>query len=133
MPLKEAALAKPVEPLQIVVPSDFIGLRSNPDATQLYITTEFHTYTPDEIDLIQEYLTKLPYPQSLRVGAIFLDTDDPLLEMDHGQLDDLEAKVRLPNTRKAPSGGDRGTYERVLILREHGYLGTGANALPVGV
>lgn len=126
---QQAALAKAVEPLQIVVPPDFMGDRMNPDASQLYVSTEYQIYTTDELDLIQTYLDKLPYPQALTLGAFFIAEDDPLLESSHDHLDEIEAREAFPGTRKAPGGGERSTRERVLILREKGYRGTGAKAL----
>lgn len=126
---QQAALLKPVEPLQITVPTAFAGARTNPDASQLYVSTEYQIYTSDEIALIDQYLTKLPYPQSLILGALFIDEYDPLLAYSHDQLDAIEKQESLSLTRKAPGGGERATRERVLILRESGYSGVGARAL----
>lgn len=132
MPSQEAALVKPVEPLQISYPRDFSGQKTNPDATQLYISTEFAVFTLDELEVVNQFLPKLPYQQSLRLGALFLDADDPLLAFDHDRLDELEEREGVPNSRTAPGGGERSARERVIILREEGYAGSGTKALLAG-
>lgn len=132
MSRQEAALAKAVEPLQIPYPRNFSGEKTKPDATQLYISTEFAIFTVDELEVIGQFLTKLPYPQSLKLGASFLAEDDPLLSVDQDELDAIEAREGIPNSRTAPGGGERAARERVIILRESGYAGSGTKALLAG-
>lgn len=132
MPSQEAALTKAVEPLQIPFPRNFSGQKTKPDATQLYISTEFAAFTLDELEVISQFLTRLPYAQSLKLGALFLEADDPLLEFDHDRLDELEAREGIPSSRTAPGGGERTARERVIVLREEGYAGSGTKALLAG-
>lgn len=132
MSCQEAALTKAVEPLQIPFPRNFSGQKTNPDATQLYVSTEFAVYTLDELGVISQFLPKLPYAQTLKFGASFLDAADPLLEFDQDRLDALEERESMPNSRTAPGGGERSLRERVIILREQGYAGSGTKALLAG-
>ena len=126
---KQVALTKTVEPLQIVVPSDFKGFRTDPDASQLYVSTQMATYTFDEIELIKQFVSRLPYKQDLTYGGVLIDPNDPLLSSSHDDLDALEKEAKMPCSRCASSGGEISVYERVLRLRENNYAGTGATAL----
>lgn len=136
MPRQEAALTHAVEPLQIPVPRKFEGTLTNPDATELYVNSEFQPYTLDEIGIIRTFLEKkVSYTQSLKLGAYLVDGDDALFSKTHDELDALESQEKRGNTRTAIGGGERQTRERVLILREFGYSGNGdihQTALPMG-
>lgn len=101
-----------------------------PEVNELYVTTAMAEFTQDEIDVIEIYLTRLPYRQSLTFGATFIDADDPLLSASHNEIDQLEQNSGSPATRHLPGGGERSVYERVLLIREHGYLSVGQLALP---
>ena len=127
--LQQIALSRNVEPLQIVVPEDFQGQRSS-EESQLMLTTQFHPFTLDEIELIRKYLTTLPYVQTLSLGAVMLGEDDPLLALEHDALDAIEALESLPRTRFGNSGGENSVMTRVLLIRESGFLGSGKAALP---
>jgi hypothetical protein len=113
------------EPLQVPIPEDFQGERGDPDAPDLWITTQPGLFTLDEQQVIEAYLPTLPYSQVLVKGAIMIDSDDPLLELDHEGLSKVEAENGLQITEFAPGSGRRTLYERVLIIREQGFLGNG--------
>jgi hypothetical protein len=136
MVLEQVHLRFNREPLQIRYPEDFEGDKydgGNPDFddTEFYVSTEPRFFSLDEISLIREYLKTLPYSQELvSTGCIMIDEDDPLLEFDHDQLDSLEQEQSLPPTRKPIGGGTRQLFERVLLIREAGYRGTGFKGLP---
>lgn len=127
--LQQIALSRNGEPLQIMIPEDFQGERSS-EESQLMLTTQFHPFTLDEIELIQHYLTTLPYTQTLSLGAVMLGEDDPLLELDQDALDAIETLESLPKTRFVNGGGENSIMNRVLLLRESGFLGSGKTALP---
>jgi hypothetical protein len=126
--LKQIALSRNVEPLQIIVPENFQGDRSS-EESQLMLTTQFHAFTLDEIELIQQFLTTLPYVQTLSMGAVMLGEDDPLLSTSHEFLDGLETRESLPKTRFVKGGGEHSIMARVLLIRESGFLGSGKPAL----
>jgi hypothetical protein len=136
MTLVQAHLRFGREPLQIPYPEDFEGDKydggnTDFDDAEIYISTEPRFFTPDEIEVVQEYLKTLLYSQELiETGCIMIDEDDPLLEFDHDQLDALEQDQSLPQTRKPIGGGTRQLFERVLLIREYGYRGTGFKGLP---
>lgn len=131
--LKQAHLRTSREPLQIRYPDGFDGEKyagEDEDDQEFYITTEPRFLTKDEIKLAREYIKTLSYPQELVLtGCTMIDPDDTLLDFDHDQLDELERTQGLPSTRKPPSGGTRQTFERVLLIREKGYEGTGFKSL----
>ena len=127
--LQQIALSRNGEPLQIMIPEDFQGERSS-EETQLMLTTQFHSFTLDEIELIREYLTTLPYTQTLSMGAVMLGEDDPLLDSDHDFLDSIEARESLSKTRFVNGGGENSIMNRVLLIRESGFFGRGKAALP---
>lgn len=124
--LKQCKLQRPVEPLQIPYPSDWSNPKTvDPDDTAIHLSTIPRFLNEYEIELVQAFCKELPYSQNLALtGAKLLDRNDPLLGFDHDQLDRIEKFVNLPNTRRT-NGGERQTYERVLIIRERGYEGSG--------
>jgi hypothetical protein len=126
--LKQIALSRNVEPLQIPVPENFQGDRSS-EEPQLMLTTQFHSFTLDEIGLIEQFLTTLPYVQTLAMGGVMLGDDDPLLTADHEFLDALETLESLPKTRFAKGGGENSIMARILLIRESGFIGSGKLAL----
>lgn len=123
--LLQVRLQQSGEPLQIPYPAEWQGDRSGTsDDPTLLINQMPRWVTPDEALLIEDYLKKLPYRQSLeRTGAVRIDADDPLLSATHEELDTAEAAAQLANTRTLIGGGTRSIQERVLILRERGYRG----------
>jgi hypothetical protein len=125
---QQVGLTRSAEPLQIPIPPGFEGMRST-EQDQIMLTTQFHPYTLDEIALIEKYLTTLPYVQTLSKGAVMLDEDDPLLEADHEFLDALETRESLPKSRFAKGGGEYSIMNRVLLIRESGFTGSGKPAL----
>ena len=136
MLLKQAKLRFPREPLQIRYPENFEGDKydgGNEDFedSELYISSEPRFFSLDEIKLIREYLKTLSYSQDLvETGCVRIDEDDPLIGFDHDQLDALEKEQSLPSSRKPINGGTRQLFERVLLIREAGYEGTGFKGLP---
>ena len=126
---KQVALSKSYEPLQIPIPRGFKGERTDPSATEFYITTTYTVLSIDEIAVVQEFLKKLPYQQSLSFGALLIDPNDPLLKSSHEDLDQIEARSGMVSSRNAPRGGNRSIVERVLQIRELGYVGNGHKAL----
>ena len=135
MLLKQAQLRIGREPLQIRYPEDFQGDKYDGgnldfDDNEFYVSTEPRFFSSDEIEIIREYLKDLPYPQDLVLtGCTMIDEEDPLLDLDHEQLDALEKDQLLPLTRKPIGGGTRQLFERVLLIREVGYEGTGFKGL----
>lgn len=117
MPKRQASLQVGREPLQIPVPPDFKGDRTS-DAPEIFISSVPGIYSLAEIEVIQNFLPKLPYRQGLNLGALFIDADDPLISASHDELDQAEKEAKLPNTRRVPGGGERSPMERLLILRE---------------
>lgn len=126
MPILQCKLQRPVEPLQIPYPKDWNKPKSvEPDDPSIHISTVPRFLNEYEVALVKEFCQKLSYSQNLVLtGAKLVDRNDPLLNFDHDQLDQIERFVNLPNTRRA-NGGERQTYERVLIIRERGYEGSG--------
>ena len=126
---QQVALSRNVEPLQIAVPGNFQGARSS-EESQLMLSTQFHPFTLDEIGLIEKYLVTLPYTQTLSRGAVMISGEDPLLESSHEFLDSIEALESLPKTRFGNGGGENSIMNRVLLIRESGFFGSGKVALP---
>jgi len=116
------------EPLQVSIPEDFQGDRSS-EEKEIFLGTEPLMLTDDEIALCRTFCKTLPYKQDVVTAAVFLDEDDPLLSADHQKLNRIEKEAGLPNTEFASLGGQRSTYERVLLIREGGYLGQGSKQL----
>lgn len=125
---KLAYLKHGKEPLQIQIPENFQGQRSS-EEEEIFLSTLPLVLTDDEIVLCRAFCKTLPYKQDVVTAAVFLDEDDPLLEADHAKLNTLEREAGLANTEFAKQGGQRSTYERVLLIREGGYLGTGSKQL----
>lgn len=136
MLLKQAHLRVEREPLQIRYPEGFLGDKydgGNPDFDdqEFHISTEPRFLSLDEIEIVRGYIKSLPYSQDLVLtGCVLIDEEDPLLGLDHDQLDALEKDQLLRSTRKPIGGGTRQLFERVLLIREAGYEGTGFKGLP---
>jgi hypothetical protein len=122
--LRQVRLSSPREPLQIRIPPNFTGEKSSEGSDgEIYISNQPTFLTPDEITLVEEYLAKLPYRQTLAyTGCVLIDKEDPLLSYTLAQLDDLERKHGLPSTRNVPKKGERSLYERVHMIRENGFV-----------
>lgn len=119
------------EPLQINYPAGFKGAKSvDIDDPGFHISTHPRFLTDDEIEIAQSYILKLPYRQILGfTGCVLISPNDPLLQFDQARLDKLEQDNKLPNSRYAATGGERSLKERVLLIRENGYTGTGSKSL----
>lgn len=134
--IRQTALARPVEPLQIPYPKGFKGERRHPELSEeIFISTEMTDLTLDEIEVVEKFLEKLPYAQSLIFGTDLgvLQEDDPLLKMTPELFDRLERQEGFESTRISPNGGERTVFERALILRVDGnYEGNGMLSLPAG-
>lgn len=134
--IRQTALARPVEPLQIPYPKGFKGDRRHPELSEeIFISSEFADLTLDEIKVVEDFLKKLPYSQSLIFGADLgvLQEDDPLLNMTSDQLDKLEQREGFAPSRISPNGGERTIFERVVQIRVDGnYDGNGMRSLSAG-
>lgn len=134
--IRQTALARPVEPLQIPYPKGFKGDRRHPELSEeIFISSEFADLTLDEIKVVEDFLKKLPYSQSLIFGADLgvLQEDDPLLNMTSDQLDRLEQREGFASSRMSPNGGERTVFERVIQIRVDGnYDGNGMRSLSAG-
>lgn len=128
---KQVALKSQREPLQIAYPHGFTGAKStHPEEEEFFLSTEPRFLTLDEIQLAQRFIARLSYRQELVfTGAVLVDPNDPLLEASHEQINQIEAEANLANTEMAPGGGQRSIRERVYILRERGFLGSGNKVL----
>lgn len=128
---KQVALRFQREPLQIPYPPGFQGAKStHPEEEEFFLSTEPRFLTLDEIQITQAFLSRLGYRQELTfTGAVLVDPNDPLLQASHEQINQIEAEARQPSTEMAPGGGRRGVRERVYILRERGFLGSGNKVL----
>lgn len=130
---RQVRLLNPVEPLQIPYPENFQGEKTDVDEEEFFLTTMPRKLSDEEIDLAKEYIDRLPYRQSLvYTGAVFLDESDSLLNKSHDQLDEIERRNHLSNTRYSPRGGSRSILQRVVKIRQTGYEGNGAYALLSG-
>ncbi len=128
---RQVCLRSGREPLQIAYPEGFSGVKFDPESTEINISREMRLLSQDEIAVVERYLDpkNLPYKQSLNYGAIMVDQDDPLLQIDHDALNQVEKDSSLASTEFAIGGGRRSLYERVLILRESGFAGNGSKSL----
>jgi hypothetical protein len=128
--LKQVSLQKGVEPLQIPYPKDYKGEKSGkPSDGEFHLSSQPRFLTEGEINLADKFIKKLPYRQALNLTGCVMVGNDPLFTKSHNELDEIERNIGLPNTRYASSGGQRQVTERVLILREHGYEGSGITKL----
>lgn len=128
---KQVSLKNGREPLQVPYPANWQGEKSGePDDLELYISTVPRFITTDEVPLVEAFLKKLTYPQSLvYTGCVRIDPDDPLLNFSAEELDRVEKEQNLPSTSNAPGGGQRQLIARVLMIREAGYEGNGNRAI----
>ena len=126
----EVHLQRAKEPLQVPYPRNYQGLKSGKDSDkEIHISCQPRYLHQDEIEVVEAFLAKLPYPQALiKTGAVMIG-DDPLLGATHDELDELEANANLSNTRYVKTGGERTITERVLIIRERGYFGSSSKML----
>lgn len=130
---KQVYLQYHKEPLQIPYPPGFTGEKTKEDVTEIYVNSQPRLLTVDEIKVVEEFLRKLPYRQQLVVtGMVNTGKDDPLLNLSHEQLDDIELRHSLPKTRYISKFVERSIYTRVLILRESGFNANANLSLPFG-
>lgn len=130
---RQVRLRNPVEPLQIPYPEDFRGKKTDIDEEEFTLTVLPRRLSDEEIDLAKEYIDALPYKQEIvYTGAVFIDPSDPLLSRSHDQLDLIEKREKLPNSKYAPRGGTKSIMQRVVAIRQHGYEANGAYALLEG-
>ena len=120
----EASLQSPRENLQIPYPPNFnSGDKTHKDDREIIAGFEPRYYTEPELAVIEAYLPKLPYSQSLiRTGAVLIGNDS-LLAASHDDLDRIEVHAGLVGSRHLNGNGERSLRERVLIARELGYRG----------
>lgn len=130
---KQVHLQYAKEPLQIPYPPNFAGAKTKDDVGEIFISSQPRLLTSDEIEVVESYISKLPYRQQLVLtGLVMIDQNDPLLEYDHSQLDELEKQHSVSNTRYVPGSGERSPHERVLILRELGISSNAIFSIPPG-
>lgn len=132
----QVKLQVPQETLQIAYPPGFPVLQKTGQRSdqEFHLSTTPRFLSGEEIVVAEDFITNLPYRQQLiKTGLILLDANDPLLQKTHDELDQVEAQSKLSSTRNAPAGGLRAIRERVILIRERFYQGTGNLALPVGV
>lgn len=130
----QVALRTRREPLQIPYPSDFRGQKTgDEDDSEFYLSTEPRFLSLDEIKIAEAFVLRLPYPQGVvRTGAVLVDPDDPLLNAAPEELDKVESENGLSSSKYSNDGTLRSPQERVLLIRERGYLGNGKLALRQG-
>jgi len=128
---QQVQLKSNLEPLQIPYPADWDGEKSGePEDEEFFLDIIPRFLSEDECRLAEDYIKKLPYPQTLvYTGCVLLDEDDPLFKATHEQLDNLEKNANLASTAEAPGGGRLTIQQRVLLIRESGYKGDGKRAL----
>ena len=125
-------LKNSVEPLHIPYPENYQGQKTDSEDSEFNLSTIPRRLTLDEITLAKEYVSLLPYKQSLAFpNGVFLDESDPLLNKTHDQLDQIEGQNRLKNTRKGGKNSslERTLLERVVRIRQSGYTGNGSIAM----
>jgi hypothetical protein len=128
---KQAHLQYYKEPLQIPYPPGFAGKKTKEDVAEIFISSQPRLLTVDEIKVVEEFLTKLPYRQHLVVtGMVEIEKNDPLLLCSHTQLDQIETEHSLRKTRYSSKSVERSIYERVLIIRELGFNANANLSLP---
>jgi hypothetical protein len=121
--LIEASLKERMEAIQVPVPEGFAGQRVNPDDESIHVSRTPCYYTPDEIDLIEAFLGRLKYSQSLRLTGSRKIGLDSLLAATQQDLDRIEANNSLVSTKYTTDGSERPLLDRILIIRESGYQG----------
>jgi hypothetical protein len=121
----EANLQNPRENLQIPYPKDFpVSGKTHPDDENLVAGCEPRFYTEAELELIEAYLPRLNYNQSLvRTGCILVGNDALLEIATQDALDKIESDSGFPNSRFVDADNERALRERVYIVRELGYRG----------
>lgn len=129
----EANLQNPRENLQIPYPANFpSGGKTHADDANIVVGYEPRYYSEAEIGLIEAFIPKLNYNQSLvKTGAVLVG-NDALLEIGtQEELDKIEAANGFPNSRFVDTDVERALRERVYIVRELGYRGLPEIATPV--
>lgn len=128
----EAHLQNPRENLQIPYPAGFpVSSKTHADDENIVAGYEPRYYTEAEIEVIQAWLTKLNYNQSIVLTGSILVGNDSLLEIaTHDVLDTIEAQMSYPNSRFVDADAERAIRERVYIARELGYRGLPEIAKP---
>jgi hypothetical protein len=128
----EAHLQTPRETLQIPYPAGFpVSEKTYRDDDNLTASYEPRYYTEAEIKLIEEFLPRLNYTQSLvQTGAVLVG-NDPLLECaTHDILDAIETAQGYVISRYLDADIERALRERVYLVRELGYRGMPASVIP---
>jgi hypothetical protein len=121
--LIEAHLVEPREHLQVPVPESYRGERRDNEDPSIHITTQPAYFTEGEIELVEAYVLKLPYSQSVtRTGAVLVG-NDPLLTASAQQLDEIEKTAGVGSSKILDDGTDRPLLDRALMLRENGFSG----------
>ncbi len=121
----EANLQNPRENLQIPYPAGFPSSgKTHTDDENIVVGYEPRYYSEAEIALIEAFIPKLNYNQSLiKTGAVLVG-NDALLEIGtQDELDKIEAASGFPNSRFVDTDIERALRERVYIVRELGYRG----------
>jgi hypothetical protein len=128
----EANLQNPRENLQIPYPKDFpAGSKTHGDDENIVAGYEPRYYTEAEISLIEAFLPKLNYNQTLVLTGSVLVGNDALLSIGtQDELDKIEAANGFPNSRFIDADNERALRERVYIVRELGYRGLPEIAAP---
>jgi hypothetical protein len=127
---KQVRLKNATETLQIPYPKGFEGEKSGSEEdAEFHLSIEPRFLTVSEIEVAQEFIKRLPYPQSIvMTGCVLIEPDDPLLMKSHNEIDLIEKSNGMSNTRRV-NNGERSVLERVLILRERGFLGSNSKVL----
>lgn len=122
------------EPLNIPYPPGFKGQKSgNYQDEEFILSVMPRSLTDDEIALAEKFIKTLPYQQQIvHTGCLFLDEQEPLMNLTHEELDRLEEENALENSSLSPGRGQRSILERVLTIRHAGYEGSGRLALSAG-
>lgn len=131
---KQVRLKHVREPLQVPYPDGYMGARSNPenDDQEIHISAAPRFLSLQEIEIVESYVSKLPYPQQIVYTGACLVGDDPLLDekTTHEDIDKIETSQGMSSSRYVQGGGERDLRSRVYILRERGFMGNGNQALP---
>lgn len=121
----EANLQNPRENLQIPYPAGFAkGDKTHADDENIVAGYEPRYYSEAELVVIEAWLPRLNYNQSLiRTGSILVGNDALLDLATHDELDKIETQSDYPNSRFIDTDIERPLRDRVYIVRELGYRG----------
>ena len=125
MLLVQCHLKRPKGPAQIPYPDGYKGDRTTDRSDDAFpLTTTPIFLSAGEYFLAQDYCKKLPYRQSVvRTGAVRTTHQDPLTSLGLDELTQLESALGFSCSRTAPGGGDRPISERVICIRDLGFVG----------